>query len=496
MDYQEALARMQRPRPDFVSVTSLLGLFERSSVELTKAQRAAWQAKPGDTGPADRVVELMEDAPAPYLRFLVGDFYEHVGAHEAGLAAVTRAAAETPCWDPMLVAWAYNGVASALGKLGRDDEARAVLAELWAFDPFYPNALETAQAVGAALPTGVTPHGAASSLRLSLAHQLYEDNREPGFRATAMAMSLVWEGQHAAAASMAELGMTLPGPSPAWPRAIADHAREASRRSPGALAPLPVGPVSTRLRAVRAAHKARHVALLEAAAHDPDFEVARAAWTALFEHEALDAGLRAGELRGLIRELAAATHGPRGHTFRAAQLRAVLDEAPLPPVPAVELIERVIEEVRAGANVALPVARAEPAERAEASPRVPPSLAAWLCFGGLDELEPSPVLTLVRRAHGALFDAMPPKLASCLALPLQLPETVNDRLELLLLAHADDAGETPVIAFDVSEQPTVTVAAETFAAWLAEDVGLGRLRPNDATKRAAKAALGKLALKL
>jgi hypothetical protein len=40
------------------------------------------------------------------------------------------------------------------------------------------------------------------------------------------------------------------------------------------------------------------------------------------------------------------------------------------------------------------------------------------------------------------------------------------------------------------------VAAETFAAWLAEDVGLGRLRPNDATKRAAKAALGKLALKL
>ena len=111
VDYRAALARMHQPRPDFVSVASLLALTERAGAALTRAQHEAWQAKPGDTRAADRVAALLGDAPAPYLRFLLADFYEHVGAHEAGLAAVTRAVAETPCWDTMLVAWAYNGVA-------------------------------------------------------------------------------------------------------------------------------------------------------------------------------------------------------------------------------------------------------------------------------------------------------------------------------------------------------------------------------------------------
>lgn len=486
MDYREALERMHRPRPDFVSVSSLLALFEgRAAAQLTKAQRAAWQAKPGDTRHADRVVALIGETPAPFQRFLIGDFYEHVGAHEAGLAALARAAAETPCWDPMLVAWAYNGIASALGHLGRVEEARSVLSELWTYDPFYPNALDTAASVGAPVPTNVVPRGSASSLRLSLAQQLYENNREAGFRATAMAMSFVWDGQHVAAASMAELGAKLPGPNPAWPRAIAEHARAASRDAPGTFAPLPAGSISARLKAVRSAHKNRDLAVLETAAHDPELDVARAAWAAL-----LDVGHRADELSALIRELVAVSRGPKGQSYRSAQIGEVLDEATLPAISAVSLVERVIEAVKAGALVALPL---EPCDTTTA---VPPSLAAWLRFGGLDELEPSPVLDLVRRAHGDQFDALPAKLAVCPAIPLLLPETVNERLELLLLAHADEVGETPVLAFDVSEDPTITVAAESFAHWLAEDVGLGRLRPNDATKRAAKSVLGRAKLKL
>lgn len=485
MEYQEALKRMQQPRPDFVSVSSLLALFEGSPAELMSAQRAAWGAKPGDTKYADRVASLIGDAPAPFLRYLVGDFYEHVGAHEAGLAANTRAAAETPCWDPMLVAWGYNGIAGALGHLGRLDEARSVLSQLWSFDPFYPNALETAKAVGASLPTNPAPRGNASSLRLALAQQLYDDNRQPGFRATAMAMSFVWEGQHAAAASLAELGEKLPGPNPAWPRAIAAYARSKSMHEPGSLAPLPAGSVSARRKAVRAAHKTKDTPVLETAAHDPEFDVAREAWAAL-----LDLGHREEELSALIRELVAATRRPTGQSIRAMQIGEVLDDAPVPAIPAIALIERVCRDISAGARVTLP------AVPQPTTARVPPSLAAWLRFGGLQETEPSPVIDLVRRAFGDRFDAMPKKLAACPALPLQLPETVSERLELLLLAYADDDGETPVVAFDVSEDPIVVIAAEGFASWLAEDVGLGRLRPNEATKRASKAVLGKAKLKL
>jgi tetratricopeptide (TPR) repeat protein len=320
---------MHEPRPDFVSVSSLLALFQDSTATaaLTRAQTAAWRAPRGDTQHADRALALTGDAPAPFLRYLIGDFYEHVGAFEASLAAITRAAAETPCWDPMLVAWAYNGVAGALGHLGRFDEARDVLSALWAYDPFYPNALDTAARVGAPPPEAVTPRGRASSLRLALANQLYGDNREPGFRATAMAMSFVWEGQHLAAASMAELGARLPGPDPAWPRAIASYARAAAARTPGTLPALPAGGVAARVKAVRAAHKAGEHAVLEVAAHDPELAVARAAWAAL-----LEVGHRADELGALIHELVAATTSPRGQPILAMEIGAVLQGAPLPAI--------------------------------------------------------------------------------------------------------------------------------------------------------------------
>lgn len=487
MDRHASLARMHEPRPDFVSVSSLLALFQDSTAgaALTRAQTAAWRAPRGDTQHADRALALTGDAPAPFLRFLIGDFYEHVGAFEASLAAITRAAAETPCWDPMLVAWAYNGLAGALGNLGRVDEAREVLGALWAYDPFYPNALDTAARVGAPPPEAVTPRGRASSLRLALANQLYGDNREPGFRATATAMSFVWEGQHVAAASMAELGARLPGPDPAWPRAIASYARAAAAHTPGTLPALPAGGVAARVKAVRAAQKAGEHAVLEVAAHDPELAVARAAWAAL-----LEVGHRADELGALIRELVAATTSPHGQPILAMEIGAVLQGAPLPAIPAVDLVARAVAAIAQGALTSLPT---EPCATTVAGP---PSLAAWLRVGGLDEVAPSPVLTLARRAHGASFDAMPARLAACPALPLQIPETVNDRLELLLLAHADDAGETPVLAFDVSEEPTVTVMAESFGAWLADEVGLGTLRANEATKRAAKAALGKARLRM
>ncbi len=487
MDHREALERLHRPRPDFVSVRSLLALFEGpSATELSRAQRDAWQAKPGDTRHADRVVALIGDAPAPYLRFLIAEMYEYVGAYEEALASTTRAAAETPCWDPMLVAWSYNGIAGLLGLLGRHDEARAVLGELWPYDPFYPNSHETARSVGASLPPAdVAPRGSADSLRLSLAHQMYESNREAGFRATAMAMSFVWEGQHAAAASLAELGATLPGPNPAWPLAIAEYARNASRSAPGTLAPLPKGSVAKRIQAVRRARKSADLATLETAAHDPELAVVLEAWAGL-----LETGHRAEELSALMRELVDVSRGPNGQTFLSSRIEEVWRAAPLPAISATELVERVIAEVRAGALVALPLEPVEP------TAPVPPSLAAWLRFGGLDELEPSSVLELARRAFGPTFDALPAKVAAYPALPLLLPETVNERLEVLLLVHANDAGEPPVLALDVSEDPTVEVAAESFAHWLAADVGLTRLRANDATKRAAKAALGKAKLKL
>ncbi len=73
---------------------------------------------------------------------------------------------------------------------------------------------------------------------------------------------------------------------------------------------------------------------------------------------------------------------------------------------------------------------------------------------------------------------MPPSLKAWLeanlpALPLDAPEVVNDTLEVLVLAMADEGGETPVVALDVSDGPKIFVTAESFGAWVAADVGLG-----------------------
>lgn len=483
MTPDEALRALAQPKDDLVAYGSQIQVLVAHGRSWPAAQEAAARAQPGEREPAHRLVAMIGDAPAPLLRHIAAEALALAGEEEAALVQLTRAAAVTPPWDPVLVAWAYNGLAWQLDRLGRRDDAARLIVRSWDHDPFYPRALETARTVGAAGPPAEpTPCGVADLPRLALAHAMLEDARPAATRATAMAMALLWSREHTAAASLAELATKLRGVDPTWPRAIAAHATARAKRDRGSLPALPKGAVSQRARAVAAARAAGNRALLEVAALDPEPTVMLSAWAALIE-----LGHRREERVKLLRALIDASSGDTGKTMLAAQVEERLASLPTGPVlSAVELTLAAIDAVRTGAACAL---EATPDASTSGVQGLPPSLAAWLTAGSLPEPTPSTLAELARRAFGEAFAKLPKKLASTRALPLVLPETAAARLEVLLLEHTDAQGEAPVLALDHDERPTASLVAESFGAWLASDVGVTPRAPVD--EALARAILGR-----
>lgn len=478
-----ALTRLHAPKPHFEG-------FAAQNRVLTKHFRAfrenvgkANARKPG-LAPADKLAALLGDAEAPMLRHMVCDAYERAGpaGAEARLEHALRAASESPPWDPSLVAWSYNGLALALAALDRKDEARSVIRALWAYDPFYPNARETGAGLRESPPRELRFAGVPDPLRLAAVGVLYDELRSERRRSIAMGVSLLWSGDHAAAAAMASLASKPTKDTGTWGPDVLAYAAQRAKKKPGAATPLPEGSSTARLKTIGAAVAAGDVATLQALALDPSTPVLLEAWAAL-------AQVGAGErVRGLLEEMIAASTAGRTTTEGCRDLKEALAAMPratirAPKAPgrqklttanganeALELTSQAIAAIEKGSAHALPRG---PEKLSKPGP-LPPSLARWLAFGGLDETKPSTVKQLAQRAHGKWFAKLPPALAKARALPLCLPELVNDTLEVLLLdpAYADAHGETPVLALDVSDGPAAWITAESFGAWLAHDVGV------------------------
>lgn len=509
-DIEAALTRLHAPRPNFDAFAAQARVFAKHFRAFVEASRAANGRNPG-MAPADALAKLLGDAEAPLLRHAVCDAYENAGPAGAELRLVhaLRAASESPAWDPSLVAWSYNGLAQALVALDRKDDARAVIRASWAYDPFYPTLRETAATLGLAPPATPSFAGSPDSLRLAGLAVLFGDLRSEKRRSIAMAVSLAWSGDNAAAAAMATLADKPTKDTGTWGPDVLAHATRLAKKMPGAAKPLPAGSPTARLKAVEAALKAGDVAALRALALDPYPDVLLEAWAGL-------ALVGEGEqVRGLLEEMIAASTVGRTKTEGCRNLERALAAMPrasrakatptakgsgTPPEAqneAVALVVRALAKIEAGAEHSLPRDRVKVSKRSLAL--APPSLIRWLEAGGLEETTPTSVESLAKRAHGKLFANLPTALAKSLALPLEIPELCNDTLEILLLdpTYADAHGETPVLALDVSDGPAAWLTAPSFGAWLAEDVGAkGGARTPSALRDASARTLGAPDLRL
>lgn len=501
-DIEAALARLHAPRPNFDGFAAQARVFAKHYRAVIDASRAANARKPG-MGPANKLAKLLGDAEAPLLRHALCDAYEHAGPEgaELRLEHALRAAAASPAWDPSLVAWSYNAVADSLAALDRKDDAKAVIRASWAYDPFYSGLRETAAKLGLSPPATPIFAGKPASLRLAGMSLLLADFRSEKRRAIAMAVSLLWSGDNAAAAAMATLADKPTKDTGAWGPDVLAYATRLAKKAPGSATPLPAGSPTARAKAVDAAANAGDVATLRALALDPYPDVLLDAWVGLAQ---VGDG---AEVRSLLEEMVAASTVGRAKTDQHRDLERALSAMPrptkgkaaakpkagAPPAEneAIALVVRAIAKIEAGTGHSLPTGRVKLSKASLAL--APPSLVQWLEHGGLEETKPTSVASLAKRAHGKLFAKLPPALARSLALPLDLPELCNDTLEVLLLdpAFADAHGETPVLALDVSDGPAAWLTTPSFGAWLAHDVGVkAGTPPPSALREASERTLG------
>ena len=221
------------------------------------------------------------DFGSSHFRHCTAECHEVLDAGEEGLRHALDAAACSPAWDPVYVAWSIRGIAFWLRKLGRVDDARRVIGELWKANPFYPIGLKESAELGVKPPARLTPSGAANHLRLAGFHALLEDARTSHLRHIAMATSLMWSGDFAAAARMASLAGKGTKIEASWAADIAAFAAKEAKRSPGSATPLPDKTWAGRGVAVREAVSAGDLGVLRALALDPNTSVMLSAWVGL-----------------------------------------------------------------------------------------------------------------------------------------------------------------------------------------------------------------------
>lgn len=485
----QALDELFSPKPDYAALAAQNAFALKHYRAWTDAVTKASAKKPGPK-PAAQLVKLLGDTPAVQLRHLVAEAHEELEAGEEGLQLALAAAACSPRWDPVFVAWSLRGVAFWLRRLGRMDEARAVLDRLWTADPWYFQGRAEAAAAGVKPPVPACPTGSADHLRLAGAQVLLEGFRPAHLRHIAMAVSLLWTKDFAAAARMANLAGKGTKYEGTWAADIAAFATTEAKRSTGNALPLPDAAWGARGVAVKDALKREDMPLLRALALDPSRRVMLAAWVAL-------AKLGEGhEVRALLEELVAASTIGRAKTELCFELESALSQMPrtVAKAASAKAASRTSEAPKkaggkrrtrpespdAAALTALALASVERGAACSLSMEttklgfrgVPPSLATWVAGGGgLDETKPSKLGALAKRAHGGQFAKLPAALATSRALPLELPEVVADTLEVLALDFADERGEAPVLALDVSDGAAVFVTASSFGAWIAANVG-------------------------
>ena len=327
------------------------------------------------------------DFGSSHSRHCTAECHEVLDAGEEGLRHALDAAACSPAWDPVYVAWSIRGIAFWLRKLGRVDDARRVIGELWKANPFYPIGLKESAELGVKPPARLTPSGAANHLRLAGFHALLEDARTSHLRHIAMATSLMWSGDFAAAARMASLAGKGTKIEASWAADIAAFAAKEAKRSSGSATPLPDKTWAGRGVAVREAVSAGDLGLLRALALDPNTSVMLSAWVGL-------AKLGEGEVvRPLLEEMIAASKVGRSKTELCFVLETALLTMPaLPgakrvnhpratPPPAVDAVGKA-EQALAAAKKGSPCSLPLEATKLRVA-RMPPSLKAWLQGGGV-----------------------------------------------------------------------------------------------------------------
>ena len=496
---EEALEKLRTPKADYDAAAAHVRFAFNRFGAWNRATPAAGAKKP-DPKAVAKLVALVGDVPAPYFRHFMAECHEGTLAGEDGLRHALEAAACSPAWDPVYVGWSIRGIAFWLRRLGRVDQARRVIGELWRANPFYPLGLKEAAELGVKPPARPTPSGPVNHLRLAGFHALLEDVRSTHLRHIAMASSLLWSCDFAAAARMASLAGKGAKVEATWAADIAAFAAKQAKSSPGSAIPLPDKPPGGRGVAAREAIAKGDVALLRSLALDPNTSVMLQAWVGLAKLGESDV------VRPLLEEMIAASKISGRKTELCFDLEtALLEMAALPrakrvnhpramPPPALDAVgkaEQALAAAKKGGPCSLPLE----ATKLRVA-RMPPSLKAWLAGGGgLHEKKPKTVGELAKAAHGRAFRKLPEALAKLPALPLDAPEVANDTLEVLVLAMADEGGETPVVALDVSDGPKIFVSAESFGAWVAADVGLGAPMA-DAISAASRRVFGRAFPKL
>jgi hypothetical protein len=497
---EKALETLRTPTSDYAAAAAHVR-FAFNRWRTWDAATPAANAKKPDPKAVAKLVTLVGDVQAPYFRHFMAECHEAIDAGPNGLRHALDAAACSPAWDPVYVAWSIRGIAFWLRKLGRTDEARRVIGELWRANPFYPLGLKEAAELGVKRPALLQPSGPVDHLRLAGFHALLERVRSTHLRHIAMASSLLWSGDFAAAARMASLAGKGAKVEATWAADIAAFAAKEAKRSPGNATPLPDKAWAGRGAAVREAVAAKDVELLRALALDPNTSVMLEAWVGLAKLGESDL------VRPLLEEMIAASKISGRKTELCFGLEdALLQMAALPgakrvnhpraigytyAVDAVGKAEQALAAAKNGSPCSLPLEQTKLRVA-----RMSPSLKAWLHGGGgLHEKKASTIGALAKAAHGPAFRKLPANVAALPALPLDEPDSVNDTLEVLVLAMADQGGETPVVALDVSDGPKIFVTAESFGAWVAADVGLGAPMA-DAISAASRRMFGRSVPKL
>lgn len=461
----------------------------------TNAITQASAKKPGPK-PAALAAKLLGDTPATQLRHAVAELHEEIEVDgETGLSLALQAAACSPSWDPTFVAWSIRGVAFWLRRLGRLDEARSVIARLWKVSPLYVVGRAEAHALGVKPPALACPTGPADHLRLAGMQVLLGAFRPTHMRHITMAVSLLWTKDFAAAARMASLAGKGTKYEGTWAQELEAFAAKEAKRAPGAIQPVPQAVWGKRTTAVKEAIAHGDLPALRGLALDPSQHVMLDAWIGL-------AKLGEGEVvRGLLEEMIAASKTGSTRTEQCYDLEFALSEMPKKPSTpgvgkkssarksgvdartGVGLAELTLAKVKAGAACSVPIEKTKLSLKG-----VPPSLAAWIAGGGgLNVTKAEPLGTLARQAHGNQFSKLPAALSKSRALALCEPELVGDTLEVLALDFADEHGEAPVLALDVSDGPATWVTTSSFGEWIANDVGVGA--PGD-TREATERVFG------